>query len=124
MRLPQYDQKLELWPGDCYVLSTLLARYVQQRVEQASVGGSLSRTEALSVKPATRLCLRLLRLHNVDAHMGRKKTRPVRVEYDELLVLNQAVRHGDYPGEWADKVQRLLGLVDQKSLSLTPFFSR
>ena len=123
MKLPQFDQKLELWPGDCLVLAQLLARWVQLHVGQAQAGRGLSRGVALMLKPASRLSLRLLRLANQDAMLQRRQVRRVRLEYDELLVLNAVARNQAVPTD-QDTALRLVGHIDQKSLSLTPHFTR
>lgn len=123
MKLPQHDQKLELWPGDCYALAMTLAQWVRNRQLTSELGAYVARSDALMFKPATRLSLRLLRLHNTDHAMRRRKARLVRVEYDELLALNFIVRMDGITADHYDPA-RLIGHIDQKSLSLTPYFTR
>jgi hypothetical protein len=123
MRLPQYDQKLDLWPAELFGLAELLRRWVNQQAALATAGRSLGRVETLMLKPCTGLAFRLHKFGHHDVAIGRKKVRSVKVHYDEMLLLHMLVHHFGVPGTVPDPYG-LIMQIDQKSLNLVPAFAR
>ena len=127
MKLPQHDQRLELWPDELQALAQVLGFYVHTCVRQMAPNNprpvSISCLDALMLKPAAKLAQRFGRLATTAQLLQQRKPRRVRVEYDELLLLNRLVRNVAVLLDDA-QAARLVGHIDQKSLNLTPYFIR